>query len=289
VDVTLHLGAHRTGTTTLQKYLEENRDNLGEIGTEFWGPKQTRAGLFAGLEKRSNRLTNKEALHGKRACDLIRTTLEQLKMKGVKSLIVSEENMIGTMWGNLSNCQLYAETQDRLQRFAGGFERHCTRVAISIRSYEEYWASVLASLTERGRIVPNKREMDRLVIQPRRWRDVITEIAGVFPSAELVVWSFETMAGRMNDQLALLNGGSVPKQMRGQNNWHNASAGSAKLRQVLGDGGHTTLAEKIPDGASRWQPYDVNQIAAFQAQYNEDIAWLRSGADGIARFEDNSG
>lgn len=289
MDVTLHLGAHRTGTTTLQKYLEENRDNLEEIGTEFWGPKQTRAGLFSGLEKRPNRLTNEETLHVKRSCDLIWSALGRLEMKGVKSLIISEENMIGTMWGNLSNCQLYAETQDRLQQFADGFEGHCKRVAISIRSYEEYWASLLTSLTERGRVIPGKQEMDRLVTQPRRWRDVITEISGVFPSAELVVWSFETMTGRVNDQLALLNGGIVPKQMRGQNNWHNASAGSAKLRQTLKDGGHTALAAKIPDGTLRWQPYEAHQIAAFQAQYNEDIAWLRSGADGIARYEDNSG
>ncbi len=289
MDVTLHLGAHRTGTTTLQKYLEENRDNLAETGTEFWGPKQTRAGLFTGLEKRPDSLTNEEILDGKRACDLIRTALDRLEVKEVRSLIVSEENMIGTMWGNLSNCNLYSETQVRLQRFADGFEGHCTRVAISIRSYEEYWASVLASLIERGRVIPDKQKMDGLVTQPRRWRDVITEIASVFPSAELVVWPFEAMTGRVNDQLALLNGGIVPKQMRGQNNWHNASAGSAKLRQVLKDGGHTALAAKIPNGTLRWQPYEAHQIAAFQAQYNEDIAWLRSGADGIARYEDNSG
>ncbi len=289
MDVTLHLGAHRTGTTTLQKYLEENRDNLAEIGTTFWGPKQTRAGLFSGLEKRPDTLTNEEILQGKRSCDLIRTELDQLEVKGVKSLIVSEENMIGTMWGNLSNCNLYSETQGRLQRFADGFEGHCKRVVISIRSYEAYWASVLASLIERGRVIPGRQKMDRLATQPRRWRDVITEISGVFPSAELVVWPFEAMAGRMNDQLALLNGGIVPKQMRGQDNWHNASAGGAKLRQVLKDGGHTALAAKIPDGAMRWQPYEADQIAAFQAQYNEDIAWLSGGADGIARYEDNSG
>lgn len=288
MDVTLHLGAHRTGTTTLQKYLEKNRDNLEGIGTEFWGPKQTRSGLFTGLEKRPDSLTNEEILRGKRSCDLIRVALDRLETAGVKSLIVSEENMIGTMWGNLSNCCLYPEAQGRLQRFADGFESHCKRVAISIRSYEEYWASVLASLIERGRMIPNKQKMDRLVTQPRRWRDAITEIASIFPSAELVVWRFEAMIGQVNDQVALLNGGVVPMQMRGQNDWHNASAGSAKIRQVLNDGGHTALAAKIPDGSLRWQPYEAHQIAALQAQYNEDIAWLRSGADGIARYEDNS-
>lgn len=288
MDVTLHLGAHRTGTTTLQRYLEKNRDNLKEIGTEFWGPKQTRSGLFTGLEKKLDGLTELEIFRGERACDLIRLELDRLEMKGAKSLIVSEENMIGSMWGNLSNGRLYPEAQGRLQRFFNGFGGRCERVAISIRSYEEYWASALTFLIERGRMIPTKQKIDSLVTQPRRWRDLITEVAGVFPSAELVVWPFEAMTGQVNEQLALLNGGMTPEQMCGQNNWHNASVGAAKIRQMLRDGGHLTLAASVPDDSLRWQPYGTQQIATFQAQYDEDIAWLRSGADGIARFEDNS-
>ena len=288
MDVTLHLGAHRTGTTTLQKYLENNRDHLDGIGTEFWGPKQTRSGLFTGLEKKPGALTEQEVFQGERACDLIRMELDQLEMKGVKSLIVSEENMIGSMWGNLSSGCLYPDAQARLQRFVDGFGGHCMRVALSIRSYEDYWASVLTFLVQSGRMIPTKQEIDRVVTQPRRWRDVITEVAAVFPSAELVVWPFEAMAGQVNEQLALLNGGITPVQMRGQNKWHNASAAGSKLRQLLNDGGHTGLAAKIPDGSTRWQPYGAPEIATFQAQYDEDIAWLRSGADGIARYEDNS-
>ncbi len=287
MDVTLHLGAHRTGTTTLQRYLETHRDKLAEMGTEFWGPKQTRSGMFDGLHKKPNALTREEILRGEHSCDRIRKALNRLEARGVKSVIVSEENMIGSMWGNLTNASLYQELHGRLLRFVDGFEGRCKRVVFVVRSYEDYWASVLTFLIERGRAIPNMQKINSLVAQPRRWRTILTEISSIFPSAELVVWSFETMTGRLHDQLTLLSGGTVPFQKDGLGDWHNASVGRSKLRQVLIEGGHNALAAKIPEGSTRWQPYDAQQIAEFQKLYAQDIAWLRGGADGIATFEDN--
>lgn len=288
MDVTLHLGSHRTGTTTLQMYLENNRDNLNEIGTEFWGPNRTRYGLYSGLVKRPDTITNDAIIRGERATGLIRMELGRLETAGVKSLIVSEENMIGVMQDNLSVGRLYPDATARLQRFARAFDGHCTRVAISIRSYDKYWASVFAFLVERGRRLPDAQEMDRLVTQPRRWRDVISEVAKVFPSAQVMVWPFEGMIGQVDSQLAILNDGVVPVRMRGRNDWHNVSAGCAKLRQVLQDRSNTSQAADMPNEYSRWQPFKAYHIAAFQAQYDEDIAWLRAGADGIAIYEENS-
>ncbi len=288
MDVTLHLGAHRTGTTTLQTYLENNRDNLNEIGTEFWGPNRTRSGLYSGLVKKPDKITNDAIIRGERSGGLIRMELGRLELAGVKSLIVSEENMIGVMQDNLSVGRLYPDATARLQRFARAFDGHCTRVAISIRSYDKYWASALAFLVERGRRLPDAQELDRLVTQPRRWRDVISEVAKVFPSAQVMVWPFEGMIGQVDSQLAVLNDGVVPVRMRGRNDWHNASAGCAKLRQVLQDRSNTSQAADMPNEYARWQPFKAYHIAAFQAQYDEDIAWLRAGADGIATYEENS-
>lgn len=288
VDVILHLGAHRTGTTSLQRYLEGNRDNLNEIGTEFWGPNRTRSGLFSGMVKKPSNLTHDAILRGRRSSGLIRMELDRLHLSSVKSLIVSEENMIGTMGDNLGTAQLYPDAWARLQRFADAFEGRCKRVSLSIRSYDKYWASALAFMVERGHRMPTEQDLDHLVTQPRRWRTLISEVASVFPSAEVLVWPFEAMVGQVDQQLALLNGGAVPAQMRGRRDWHNASAGSAKLRQILVDRGNQGQASAMPDDYSRWQPFERHHIAAFQAQYDEDIAWLRGGADGIATYAEYS-
>lgn len=288
VDVILHLGAHRTGTTTLQVYLENNRDNLNQIGTEFWGGNRTRSGLFSGLVKRPCEITHDAVLRGERSSGLIRMELDRLTHCLVDTLIVSEENMIGVMGNNLEQAQLYPDAKARLQRFAPAFEHRCKRIALSVRSYDKYWASVMAFLVERGHEMPCDDLLDRLVTQPRRWRDVIGEIASVFPRAQLMVWPFEGLIGQVDAQLATLNGGRVPATMRGRDDWHNASAGLGKLRQVLKDRGQHRRASQIPAGDSRWQPFADNHIAAFRDQYADDINWLRSGADGIATYVENA-
>ena len=284
VDVILHIGAHRTGTTTFQQYLENNRDHLHEIGTQVWGPKRTRAGLFSGLVKKPTDISDATVRRGDRSNGLIRMEMDRLAQAGVKSLIVSEENMFGTMWNNLQTAQLYPETQARLDRFSAGFGFARKRIALSVRSYDKYWASVLAFMIKQGWRAPDTAFLDRLVTQPRRWRDVIRDVAAVFPAAELVVWPFEGFVGQSDNQLALINNGAVPAMMRGQRDWHNASPSCAKLRQIFLDRGNHAAAFALPNDYSRWQPFSDQHIAALRSQYDDDIAWLRRGADGMATY-----
>jgi hypothetical protein len=56
MDVVLHVGAHRTASTTFQKTLGANGAALAEAGVVYWGPKCTRAGLFDGLIGAARRL-----------------------------------------------------------------------------------------------------------------------------------------------------------------------------------------------------------------------------------------
>jgi len=196
--------------------------------------------------------------------------------------------MIGSMRDNLSLAQLYPDAKDRLERFAGAFGFRCKRVVLSIRSYEKYWASVLAFMVVRGWAAPDTAALDRLVTQPRRWQDVIKEVASVFPSAELVIWPFEGLVGQPEKQLALMNGRYPLPQTRGRREWHNASAGSAKIRQILRDRCDFVRADALPEDCARWQPFDAPHVAALCAQYDEDIAWLRGGADGVATYIENS-
>ncbi len=281
VDVILHLGAHRTGTTTLQVYLEQNRDNLKQIDTAFWGPNRTRSGLFSGLIKRPRDLTHDGVLRGERSCGLIRMELDRMEHAGVKTLIVSEENMIGSMANNLSETALYPDAGPRLSRFRGAFQGHCSRVALSIRSYDKYWISALSYMVERGWPLPDHAMLDRLVTQSRRWRDLIRDAAAAFPDAQLWVWPFEAMIGQPQTQLAVISGAPAPMRMRGGADWHNASARSDKLRQVLIERGQPEQAAALPVQNRRWQPFSA---AHLDHQYQQDIAWLRQGADGIARY-----
>jgi len=58
MDILLHVGAHRTGTTSFQRYLADHADPIAAQGTCVWGPRQTRGGLFAGLFPASGMLAS---------------------------------------------------------------------------------------------------------------------------------------------------------------------------------------------------------------------------------------
>ncbi len=282
VDVILHIGAHRTGTTTLQTYLQKNACKLRKNRIEFWGPKRTRSGLFSGLVKPPEKLSNDALLRGKRSSGVIQMEMDRLAMDGVKTLIVSEENMIGVMKNNLRKSRLYPDAAERIERFAPAFELRCRRIVLSIRSYDKYWASVLAYCVERGWKMPDMAVLDRLVIQPNRWRDVVKSVAKSFPDAEILVLPFERLMGQPDRQFALLRGNVDVQPFMAHQEWHNASAGCEKLRNVLFDRGDDVAAQSLPDNNQRWQPFNDDHITAFQQQYQEDLDWLADGADGIA-------
>ncbi len=46
MDIVLHVGSHRTGSTSFQHYLRSNRAHLMAQGTALWEPNMLRKGLF---------------------------------------------------------------------------------------------------------------------------------------------------------------------------------------------------------------------------------------------------
>ncbi len=291
MDVVLHLGAHRTASTTLQAFLSRNAGPLQRRGVVSWGPARTRSGLLAGLMRHPGQANLMSERRSARSSGLVRLEMERLARAGAATLIVSEENMIGTVRGNLAEAALYPGLDVRLIRFRAGFADRCSRVALAIRSYEGYWASGLAYGVARGGRIPNRARLDRLVAQPRRWRDVIREVAQTFPAAEVVVWPFERFAGRPEAQLALMTGRPVAVEgLSGLRDWANRSPGLDRLREVAGLRLIGPAEGDLPPGPGRWMPFDTDQRARLAKAYQDDLDWLRSGADGFARFvEDLTG
>ncbi len=288
MDVILHLGAHRTGSTTLQRFLSSNRGELTAEKVGYWGPTKTRGGLFTGLYKAPNRITNDDLKRGDRASGLIRIELQRAAEDGLKALIVSEENMIGSMENNINARRLYPDTRPRLERFRDGFADTCTRVLLTTRSYDRYWASALGFYIKTGHGMPGPDVTRALAEQPVRWSRIIRETAAAFSEAEIIVSPFEAMVGLPEHQLHSLLGYSVPGPFRSGREWHNAGPDRAQLSAMLKDqcADDSTLA-RLGGGAGPWQPFTQGQVAVMRSAYAQDLAWLRAGADGLATYIDS--
>ncbi|MEM8730866.1 MAG: hypothetical protein AAGF79_13195 [Pseudomonadota bacterium] len=269
MDVILHIGAHRTATTTFQQYLKEQAPILTPQGFTYWGPHRTRSGLFRGLYASGA----ENAASYRRAVGRVRMNVQRCRDRGRRTLFVSDENMSGAVRDNLRREALYPGIGTRLAQVNEGFDGKIDQVILTIRSLDLYWISALGYAVSRGHRKPNVALLDRLVTAPRSWRNVITDVACAVPSARVRVLPFETLNGRPDAVLSAILG--APAAPDSKDRWLNATPKLAELREISG-------SDRLPDGDGRWNPFDAAQSNALREKYQDDLHWLSAGADGLA-------
>ncbi len=257
MDVVLHLGAHRTASTALQKTLGANGGQLAEHGIAYWGPRTTRAGLFDGLIGRPGALPAE-----RQAAGVLRVARRsrQAARGGAETLVVSEENVLGSMQAAMAGTGLYPDAGPRVAAVARAFGGSHLTLALAIRSLDDWWASVRGFRSASGWAVPCHAACGRLAVRSGSWADVIRDIAAAVPDARLVVWSYEAMADRPQVVIARLTG------FRPE--WANTTL----HRNAAPGDGRAVLAPPVR--------------GRLRKRYAEDLAWLRAGADGLTDFMD---
>ena len=103
MDVILHLGAHRTGTTTFQDYMRRHKERLAAQKVVFCGPRSSRYDFYA-LGLRANVCRSDKHKRGETH---IRRLLDGKSSEGMSKLVVSDENIIGSVEDNLRSGGLY--------------------------------------------------------------------------------------------------------------------------------------------------------------------------------------
>jgi hypothetical protein len=279
MDVILHVGAHRTGTTSFQHYLRAHGERLAAKNIGFWGPWRTRRGLFHGLAERPMR-----ARCADRAAGRVRMNLAMTARRGTATLVVSDENLIGTARRNLQAGSLYPEIGERMARVQAAFGP-VRRVALQIRAQDAWWASAIAWLVPRGLDLPGAGLRAALARSDRRWQHVITDLACACPDAEIVVTPFERFAGRPDRLLRRITGARFLPVAREEAFWYNRAPDRAALHAILAERGSDTAALAAGDG--RYRPFDGDQAAAMRESYADDLFWLRAGADGLATLTED--
>ncbi|MGR3622881.1 hypothetical protein [Pseudophaeobacter sp.] len=204
--------------------------------------------------------------------------LNQSRERGIRQLVISDENLIGSVRGNLRLGELYSGVGERMARYGEAFDGALTSVALNVRSLESYWTSALTYAVARGHRMPLPLQLQNLTQSPRSWRDVITDIACAMPGVDIKILPFETFGGRPELQLELLSDCEAPRTHARVR--LNASLRLEDLRSHLFE----TAAGELPEGEGRWRPFDAAQSAALRETYADDLMWLAGGADGLAQL-----
>lgn len=274
MDVILHLGAHRTGTTTFQHYARDRTDALGQHGIGYWGPVRVRRSVFPGLFRSGPTPVSR------RAEGRVQLLTANAEARGLEKLLVSDENMPGTCQMAFRQATLYPAAGDRLARLGAAFGGRVTRAVLSIRTLDLWWASAAALTLARGHRVPDPDRFARIAQSSRSWRAVITDLACALPDTEICVMPFERFAAR--PQAILQQATDLALAPDSQTGWLNRSLPLERLRDSLTERGSDPSV--LPQGQGRWQPFTASQVTRLRETYADDLLWLAAGADGLARL-----
>lgn len=280
--IILHIGAHRTGTTSFQAYMRKHSEVLVRDGIEFWGPVRTRKGLFAGIQPTPGLGINA----ARRARGRILLQLDQAARRGLQTLVISDENMMGSARLNMRTQSLYPDIGERLARYVAAFDGRIDTVALSVRGLDHFWASCVNYGVSRGHDVPTGAQLDSIAQRPRSWRDVVGDVSCAAAHAQIRVLPFERFAGRADRYLAAITQGAAPIDLDPP--WLNRGPSAAVLRDCLSERGSDPRAVRaVPGGEGRWSPFDDRQRAALREAYADDMHWLVAGANGLATLTED--
>ncbi|MBI1415888.1 MAG: hypothetical protein GC146_01575 [Limimaricola sp.] len=183
----LHLGAHKTATTHLQKLMHANRAALVEAGVRYYGPEFLRRprrsiGTSFGI--------NPDAVHRNG-----RSPLEQLDFlaKGDRLVVLSDENFAGPLHDGAGNVMvpLYEGAAARVAALAAALAPNPLHLFLAIRQPTTFLTSAYSQSLFGGVAIGAGGFRDLNPPDRLDWADLVARLAAVPGLAGLTVWRYE--------------------------------------------------------------------------------------------------
>lgn len=187
--ISLHLGAHKTATTFMQRALRSQAADLSEQGIAVLTPaelRQSRNSSDAKLGPSEQRRALKQHL-----TDVLNRAIAR---PGATRIVISEENLIGSSGQNMSRRDLYAGLAERLLALPDSLNSADVTVMFAIRSYAPLHSSGFTTALRRGRRLNADHLAQGLVDAPRGWVDVLRDLHGALPKSPMMIWRYEDFA-----------------------------------------------------------------------------------------------
>ncbi len=208
--------------------------------------------------------------------------VREAQLLGAQRLIVSEENLLGSLSGNLQN--LYPSPQKRIRPVAAALKGLDATVLLSIRGYAGFLTSIYAHTLRNGSWIAFDDIRTKVLSITRRWPDVVRDVMQALPPGTgLKLWRFEDFEALERHLLEEFAGPAAGRQIK-----------SATFRQLSGPSepaiarlaelaatGHPLGAETVlatygdfrkAHGHPAFDPWSGPAKECLNARYTEDIA-----------------
>ena len=190
-EIVLHLGAHKTATTHLQRSIRRRVKALSAAGVHFHGPQQLRGPGLSLPERFGLSLPGAGRPHrgdpARALADLV---------PGGGRLVLSEENFAGHLQGRLGRVPtpLYPKAATRCGALSRAAGVGSVTVALALRNPSDFLTSAYSQLLIGGRRVPPTDFMARNPLMGIDWADLVARLAARPEVREVIVWRYEDYA-----------------------------------------------------------------------------------------------
>lgn len=202
MQIHLHIGAHKTATTFIQTQLRIRASELAAAGLAAAPHSDVRKAASDRLDL-AGRLGGAGLPLAQPAIALALKPLVAAQNK-IRRLIVSEENLIGSMASVEGDAGMYPDVGSRLKCLLTALSGRDVKVFVSIRAYPDFLASVFAYQAGRKAGLDQDAFARRTQALRRDWPDVVGDVCEVAGGSNVTVWTYEGFAhdpGAVSDAL----------------------------------------------------------------------------------------
>lgn len=275
----IHAGAHRTGTSSFQHCLHDNRALLQGLGLDVAYPGRD------GVPRGKLRLRLPSPRHKRKSAPdfaaIVASHIDALSPDKSRRLILSEENIPGRMFHFLHG-QFYPAAELRLTALAKALVSPPKHILFVVRSYDEMYMSGYRKRAEDNAVAPFENGIPNYLAMDRGWPELIAMMRDILRPEQISVLPYEhrgqsrALLGRLMPELDV-------NQLAEPSRLMNLSATDAAL-EVLQKHYHAGDDLTRPQWKDIVQTYSDNReqrgFAAFsdqdaevlQHRYQEDLS-----------------
>jgi hypothetical protein len=192
--IALHLGAHKTATTYIQKALDQSREALLAHGVGYPSLDRIRSTVTRQLDFAAFGLAGSAArlLNDYSDCERI---------------IVSDENIIGGLKPARGTKIFYGRRRARVGSLVRRLKPNPVKVYFAVRSYEQFVSAIYCEYIRHNAFIDAHSYLSRLNLPGFSWTDVVATFVELVGAQSVTIWRYEDFPALEEDVFGALSGG----------------------------------------------------------------------------------
>ncbi|MCV3764388.1 hypothetical protein [Rhizobium sp. TRM95796] len=275
----LHLGAHKTATTYIQRKFAQNRGILKRHDLHFYKLEQLRKSftpLVYGNKKENTAFISQMA-----------------ETAAAGDVLISEENILGMAGELVKKGNFYPDIASRLKLVVENLNVEAPDIYLSLREYSAFVVSMYCEYLRHQKFIEFETFMDTFRKSGFNWTQVVRDVRSGSPKSRIFVWDFAKFRESEHEIVSHMIGFDADELNNKDESVRESFSQIAMdayraLGTVLEGKEHRrmlqVLAINFPRGElyPAYKPLSQEETAGFQKKYAEDLADIAKNVEGVS-------